>query len=130
MMEPRKKFEIKALLVSVWALGALAASGEAYSANVGAYRAYIKEPDKHLMTEIYAVGLTRGLLMTNSLLIEQGEKPAYCVPKNLNINTAFVNSLIKSELNNPLFSSPYKNDDELEPIVMFALLNKYPCRRS
>lgn len=80
------------------------------------------------ITEVYVTGIGRGIALEDGVLIRQGKNHLFCVPQNLTMDSEIILSVLDQEIRSPDRDTSYKDDDLVEIIMLFALINHFPCK--
>jgi hypothetical protein len=114
-----------ALACAFWAV-AIVASPASAQVSLSIYRSAIKEGISD-SNKTYVTGLGRGVLWANVAAEDNGVK-LFCPPA-LNFDAAFLASLLDQEIREPLSGVPWKDDTPIELIMVYAFVDKFPCKK-
>lgn len=75
----------------------------------------------------YVIGVGRGIFAANILLQARSQKPIFCMPKKLSLDSGLIESLLDQEIRSPSRGMPYSDDDNIELILLVAFETRFPC---
>jgi hypothetical protein len=106
---------------------AIVASPASAQVSLSIYRSAVKEGISE-SNKTYVTGLGRGVLWANVAAEDNGIK-LFCPPAQTNFDPAFLASLLDQEIREPLSGIPWKDDTPIELIMVYAFVDKFPCKK-
>ncbi len=98
----------------------------ANATTVGTYLEARKKSDPAMTTLVYIMGLSQGFSWANAMLSNQGKPELFCVPSTLPLGAEAHADILDRALKN----HPQKDESPIEPVLLFALMETFPCEAS
>lgn len=95
-----------------------------FAMSVEEYLAKRVDSTENALQEVLLAGTGNGFMVANVVLSLKNQEQLYCLPKNLNLNSINYRSIIDKELE----KSQHKKDEQIETILLFALMQMFPCK--
>lgn len=95
-----------------------------FAMSVEEYLAKRVDSTENALQEVLLAGTGNGFMVANVVLSLKNQEQLYCLPKNLNLNSTNYRSIIDKELE----KSQHKKDEQIETILLFALMQMFPCK--
>ena len=99
----------------------------AYSISIIEYEEAFSSQERKGIIRLYISGIGSGMMWSNIELESRGEKPLYCQPEKIALNTGNYIRIINDELAKDELTEAEKELSSVAKYIMKGLISTFPC---